>query len=235
MIVASLLVRCTPTSAPRATTAPTTAAPAAGAATRRLSVLSRARDRDGDGILDHCDKCPDAPEDYDGTDDDDGCPEPLTVHSSWHPFLRYVYFKEGSAAIQSHQRTVIGWAAATLGAGDSYAIACVGTIAPNEKGGLALASARARAVCDAIAKRGIKRERLETYATASGVFTRGGAVPKQRDWARRVLLMTVKRKPTTWYQKPWRTMKFENGVLVGTNDKPASRPTGPPTCPPSKR
>ena len=33
-------------------------------------------DRDGDGILDNVDKCPDRPEDKDGFEDADGCPDP---------------------------------------------------------------------------------------------------------------------------------------------------------------
>ena len=33
-------------------------------------------DRDGDGIKDDVDKCPDDPEDYDGFEDEDGCPDP---------------------------------------------------------------------------------------------------------------------------------------------------------------
>jgi outer membrane protein OmpA-like peptidoglycan-associated protein len=33
------------------------------------------KDRDGDGILDPDDECPDAPEDIDGFEDDDGCPD----------------------------------------------------------------------------------------------------------------------------------------------------------------
>jgi OmpA-OmpF porin, OOP family len=33
-------------------------------------------DRDGDGIKDDLDKCPDAPEDFDGFQDEDGCPDP---------------------------------------------------------------------------------------------------------------------------------------------------------------
>jgi hypothetical protein len=33
-------------------------------------------DRDGDGIRDDVDQCPDDPEDFDGFADDDGCPEP---------------------------------------------------------------------------------------------------------------------------------------------------------------
>src|SRR5215472_3462873 len=32
-------------------------------------------DRDGDGIPDTVDRCPDEPEDYDGFQDDDGCPD----------------------------------------------------------------------------------------------------------------------------------------------------------------
>jgi len=34
------------------------------------------KDTDGDGIPDNIDKCIDAPEDYDGFEDDDGCPDP---------------------------------------------------------------------------------------------------------------------------------------------------------------
>ena len=34
------------------------------------------KDRDGDGILDNVDKCPDQPEDRDGWQDEDGCPDP---------------------------------------------------------------------------------------------------------------------------------------------------------------
>ena len=33
-------------------------------------------DRDGDGLTDDVDKCPDDPEDFDGNDDSDGCPDP---------------------------------------------------------------------------------------------------------------------------------------------------------------
>lgn len=32
-------------------------------------------DRDGDGVPDHLDRCPDEPEDCDGFEDDDGCPD----------------------------------------------------------------------------------------------------------------------------------------------------------------
>jgi outer membrane protein OmpA-like peptidoglycan-associated protein len=47
-----------------------------------------ARDRDGDGILDEADKCPDDPEDMDGWEDEDGCPE---LASPVHVLLRDPY------------------------------------------------------------------------------------------------------------------------------------------------
>jgi outer membrane protein OmpA-like peptidoglycan-associated protein len=41
----------------------------------RISWKKYESDRDGDGIPDHLDKCPDEPEDFDGFEDEDGCPE----------------------------------------------------------------------------------------------------------------------------------------------------------------
>jgi outer membrane protein OmpA-like peptidoglycan-associated protein len=41
-----------------------------------LAFGERERDRDGDGIPDEDDECPGSPEDYDGFEDDDGCPDP---------------------------------------------------------------------------------------------------------------------------------------------------------------
>jgi len=37
-------------------------------------------DRDGDGLKDDVDQCPDDPEDFDGFEDEDGCPEPDNDH-----------------------------------------------------------------------------------------------------------------------------------------------------------
>lgn len=47
----------------------------------------RFRDRDGDGIPDHLDLCPDLPEDFDGYEDWDGCPEWEDEEDDWEdPF-----------------------------------------------------------------------------------------------------------------------------------------------------
>jgi outer membrane protein OmpA-like peptidoglycan-associated protein len=55
--------------APGAAAAPTEQAPATTVEVVKLA------DRDGDGIPDNLDKCPDDPEDKDGFEDDDGCPD----------------------------------------------------------------------------------------------------------------------------------------------------------------
>ncbi len=41
-----------------------------------LALGGEESDRDGDGMPDFEDQCPDTPEDYDGLEDDDGCPDP---------------------------------------------------------------------------------------------------------------------------------------------------------------
>ncbi|MCC6996812.1 MAG: thrombospondin type 3 repeat-containing protein [Deltaproteobacteria bacterium] len=41
-----------------------------------VAPVGSAGDRDGDGIIDDTDSCPDDPEDKDGFQDDDGCPDP---------------------------------------------------------------------------------------------------------------------------------------------------------------
>jgi outer membrane protein OmpA-like peptidoglycan-associated protein len=59
---------------------PLTSEPALTAPRLRFTLAVRyaptGHDRDGDGVLDRDDKCPDEPEDKDGFQDDDGCPDP---------------------------------------------------------------------------------------------------------------------------------------------------------------
>ncbi len=77
------------TTAPRTATAATRTAPPAdpgpgkdeppvfgGSVDAPAVVSSGGADRDGDGIPDDADKCPDDPEDRDAFQDDDGCPDP---------------------------------------------------------------------------------------------------------------------------------------------------------------
>ncbi len=41
----------------------------------QVTYQPKTRDQDGDGIPDHLDRCPMLPEDFDGVEDDDGCPD----------------------------------------------------------------------------------------------------------------------------------------------------------------
>ena len=63
---------------PRRSTTSARTSPRTKTATRTRTAAPRAPtgDRDGDGILDDVDKCPDDPEDNDGFEDEDGCPDP---------------------------------------------------------------------------------------------------------------------------------------------------------------
>ena len=83
----ALVIACACAPAPAATRVevaplptPEEAAPGGGGGAPhndvRLVVQDQVGDRDGDGIVDDLDKCPDDPEDRDGFQDEDGCPDP---------------------------------------------------------------------------------------------------------------------------------------------------------------
>ena len=63
------------TSAPASTCASPTATPARRTTCALRCAPKTPGDRDHDGILDNVDKCPDDPEDKDGFEDEDGCPD----------------------------------------------------------------------------------------------------------------------------------------------------------------
>jgi hypothetical protein len=88
-ILLSIGVACGPNRPPTVETAPATSSSAvdvepsksSGSAPLAKSPTGKSRlgstgDRDGDGIADDKDKCPDDPEDFDGFQDADGCPDP---------------------------------------------------------------------------------------------------------------------------------------------------------------
>lgn len=67
-------------------------------------------DSDGDAIADAVDECPLEPETYNGTDDQDGCPDSskVVVISCPHPQpVTYVYFAKGSAKISKASEPIL--------------------------------------------------------------------------------------------------------------------------------
>jgi OOP family OmpA-OmpF porin len=132
----------------------------------------RPTDRDGDGIPDDRDQCPDQPETVNGCRDDDGCPDQFVVmpHTAHFTIVDQIFFAAGSAKIRTaeppHVSLLVDAVAATLnGNPDLGPLEVRGHAAADERRPARLADARAAAVVDALVARGVAREQL----TARGV------------------------------------------------------------------
>ena len=131
------------------------------------AVPARPPDRDGDGIPDDKDQCPDAPETVNGCRDEDGCPDRTVVQPPrWRAeILDRVFFTAGSAKIRSAEPLrgdllVDAVAAALKMHPDLGPIEVRGHAAPHERQPARLAEARAVAVLEGLVARGVPRERL---------------------------------------------------------------------------
>jgi outer membrane protein OmpA-like peptidoglycan-associated protein len=73
-------------------------------------------DRDGDGIPDSVDRCPNEPETYNGVDDQDGCPDRgrVIVSSSRITILEHIYFQPRSRVLQPQSFPILDAIVATL-------------------------------------------------------------------------------------------------------------------------
>lgn len=120
-------------------------------------------DNDGDRIADACDRCPNDAELYNGTCDEDGCPDRglvLLIDESI-VMLDVVYFDAGSAELTPRDLPILDALAATLATNPQIQLAAaLGGVDGHEAGGQQLALARAQAVIDALAARGVDRARL---------------------------------------------------------------------------
>lgn len=142
------------------------------------SAAANASDRDGDRIADAADRCPDAAEDYDGREDDDGCPDggDGLYHAKPGEDLRAVEsktvtFRKGSSRVEGPEMPVL----------DSF---IVGALKENREARLEIAgrgdggsdareearlgAARAGAVRDHLIQRGIAASRLVVAPAAPG-------------------------------------------------------------------
>jgi outer membrane protein OmpA-like peptidoglycan-associated protein len=118
-----------------------------------------AADRDGDGIPDAIDKCPDDA----GADDNDGCPDHdrVVVSSSGLDVLDHIVFTKGSDALDAATAAILDAVAATLRAHDDIARVEVGGFAAgDEDDPWSLSARRAAAVRAALVARGVAAARL---------------------------------------------------------------------------
>lgn len=122
-----------------------------------------AGDADGDRIADAWDQCPHDPEAYNGTDDEDGCPDRgrVVVSESAIVILEQVHFADGSDEIPDRAQPIVEAIAATLNHNPQIlSIDIEGHAAANERDPWGLTASRAGAVRAALLERGVSGDRL---------------------------------------------------------------------------
>lgn len=140
-------------------------------------------DADGDRIVDAADACPQEAEAYNGSDDEDGCPDcanHIILTEAWGPpVIRFA--DDGTEAIFPSD---LDFMAAVVVAHTEYArVEVAGSARRGERDPAALSAARAEAVVAALVARGVAPERLtasshgasDEGATARFIVTREGS------------------------------------------------------------
>lgn len=153
---------------------------------RREETGSSGVDTDGDRIADANDACPREPETYNGTDDEDGCPDRGTVVISETAItiLDRIYFAHGSDELATHSLPIVDAIAATLAHNPQILrVRIGGHAASGEPDGWALSAARAGAVRAALAERGVDRTRLvaEGFGEAMPIDPGTSAAARERN------------------------------------------------------
>lgn len=222
VVLCVLLVGCGPTTQPPPENA------------ERPSVSLPDADRDGDLILDRCDRCPDEPEVYQTTDDDDGCPEGedvIVIEESRHPSVRSVFFGEGSAELDEHWADAAELILSELTGDQAVEVACAGQALASEGEPLALSRRRAETVCAALAERA-----PEIRFVPRGMGSRSWSgdpieQPDDPERERRVVVLEVSRAPLQWYQDPYAYFAWNDDHYAPAVGHPRARPEGPARCP----
>ena len=120
-------------------------------------------DRDGDGIPDSEDKCPNEPESMNGYEDGDGCPDRgrVVVTDTSIEILDRIMFVRGSDTIAPASRQIVDAIATTLRSNpDIRKIEIQGHAAGDEEEAWDLSSRRAATIRNALIQRGVAADRL---------------------------------------------------------------------------
>ncbi len=123
------------------------------------------KDSDGDGILDTSDKCENEPENFNGFEDKDGCPdEPPEEIKRLTGVIEGIYFASGKATIRNKSRGALSKVVETLEKYPEIRLEISGhTDDTGSKDlNMELSQSRADAVKDYLVDKGIDGERLET-------------------------------------------------------------------------
>ncbi len=119
------------------------------------------RDLDGDGYPDADDQCPEEPEDINGIDDDDGCPDRAHEEEGAFVILDVIVFDDGSAEPAGRHGPVLDAIVETLEGNPEIELLEVrGHRAGPDDGAGGLGLRRAEAVIDRLRAEGITPDRL---------------------------------------------------------------------------
>jgi outer membrane protein OmpA-like peptidoglycan-associated protein len=156
-------------------------------------------DSDGDGIPDDRDKCPDAPENYNGCNDEDGCPDTLIRGAIWRGQVQIadrIYFSSAKADIDPISLPLLALIAATINATPVLErIEVRGYAAANEQHPKRLAEDRANVVAAQLMADGVSPERLVARSLGAAPSLCGKADDECFGKTRRVDFFILARKP----------------------------------------
>lgn len=130
----------------------------------------RVADRDGDGVADATDRCPDQPETYNGQTDDDGCPDrgAAVMEASQIRILQPVNFAAGSVELTTRAIAVLDAVAATLRATPQVQmVELQGSASDDEADAWSLALNRAATVRARLVAMGVAPDRLRARSVGS--------------------------------------------------------------------
>lgn len=122
-------------------------------------------DTDGDGLQDSIDECLDEPENFNGFEDEDGCPDQVPQDvKKLTGAIEGIGFETGSAVIRKESRATLDAVVATLGEHPQIRIEIAGHTdsTGTYDRNLALSRDRAEAVRDYLVEHGIDASRLQT-------------------------------------------------------------------------
>ena len=147
-------------------------------------------DSDGDGLSDATDGCPMSPEDFDGMEDWDGCPDLLMLDNCQIEISERVYFEPRSAVVSLRMHRVLDEVVDTLNAAPDIEIWVDGHADSREEGpdrlSRILSQRRIDAVIEYLRKAGIDPVRLEPRAMGEMIPIQDNKTAKGRAANRRV-------------------------------------------------
>jgi OmpA-OmpF porin, OOP family len=158
-------------------------------------------DNDKDGIPDVKDDCPNDPEDKDGDADEDGCPEPdkkgpIIIKENEILILEKVQFATGSAKILPQSEGILDAVASTLKEHPEFTLLEVQGHADeraDDNYNLRLTKDRAKAVMDALIKRGIAGGRVRSQGFGEYCPLEDASTPEAWEKNRRVEFKIVRK------------------------------------------